>query len=367
MPVKRSGSGPSKAQKRTRFTSPSPAESSGSLERDDDNLLEEDLPEGAANERARSKKLLKDQDGYGSDSSNDEEGVVPSRRAGAKDDEDVDMFADEVDDAKDKDEGKGKGKEFMDIEEIEGQEFDRRRGTSEEEESDDGGDVRKSRKKVKEADLGNEVTPFNMKSEMDEGRFTADGESYVANDRDPGEKHDMWLNDMDKEEIAKARKAHRDRERAEREKEEREAGGGEDRKRRENELMKEAVVLMERGETVLETLQRLGKEVEEKRKREEAGQKKKSWAERQKERKAAMASEQEQRYVVWARARMTESTQRPHSYVEPVYESLQHRLRPNHHRSSRRLFPFARIASTHAACPEDKRHRIEWLGDRDPR
>jgi CD2 antigen cytoplasmic tail-binding protein 2 len=48
--------------------------------------------------------------------------------------------------------------------------------------------------------------------------------------------------------------------------------------------------LMERGETVLEALQRIGREQEDKRKEEEGKRgKKKTWAERQKERKAAMA------------------------------------------------------------------------------
>ena len=300
MAAKRDNAGPSNPQKRARFVSPSPgAGSSTSLERGDDSLLEEDLPEGAANVRAKSKRQVKDQDGYGSDSSNDDEGVVPSRRTGAiDDDEDVDMFADDVEDDKGTGKGKGKGKvedkEFMDLEQIEGQEFDRRRvGTEDDSDSEEETDERKFRKKVKEADLGFEVTPFNMKAEMDEGRFTADGESYMANERDPGEKHDMWLDDVDKEEIRKAKRAHREREKAEREKEEREDGVGRG-KERENELMREAVGLMQRGETVLETLQRLGKEVEEKTRKEEAGQKKKSWAERQKERKAAMAVEQEQ-------------------------------------------------------------------------
>ena len=299
MSAKRAAAGPSQPIKRTRFASGSPdihTRTSASLEREDD-LLEEDLPEGSANIRAKSKRQLKDKEGYGSDSSNDEEGVVLSRRTGDKgDDQDVDMFADDVDDdnGKGKEKGAKQTKEFMDLEEIEGQEFDRRRAANgDDSASEEETDERKVRKKEKEADLGFEVTPFNMKSEMDEGRFTADGETYVANDRDPGDKHDMWLDDLDKEEIRKARKAHRDREKVEREREERENDTGRG-KERENELMREAVGLMDRGETILETLQRLGKEVEDKAKKDEAGQKKKSWAERQRERKAAMAVEQEQ-------------------------------------------------------------------------
>jgi CD2 antigen cytoplasmic tail-binding protein 2 len=296
MPVKRAAAGPGITQKRTRFASPSPAaESSGSLEADDA-FLEEDLPEGAQRAKARSKRQLKDQDGYGSDSSNDDEGVVPSRRPGVED-EDVDMFADDVDEKIDK-KGKGKEKEFMDLNDVEGQEFSKRDEEESDSEDEEDMDEKGKRKRGLEKDLGIEVTPFNMKNEMEEGRFTADGENYVANEKDQGEKHDMWLEDLDKEEIKKARKAHKERERLEREREERESGGGEEgaeeRKRKEAQLMREAVELMQRGETVLEALQRLGKEVEDKRKRDEAGQKKKSWAERQKERKAAMAADQEQ-------------------------------------------------------------------------
>ncbi|WVR07987.1 hypothetical protein IAU60_005030 [Kwoniella sp. DSM 27419] len=307
MPVKRSAAGSSTNQKKARFahagaTSP-PGSASGSVSAGEDDLLEDDLQQGAARDKQRARRSLKDQDGYGSDSSNDEEGVVPSRRPGAKaeEDDDVDMFADDVDD-KEKDKGKGKGKgkekEFMDINEIEGQEFERpARSTAAAGEQDSDSEeerARESKGTGLDGDMGAEITPFNMKSEMDQGRFTADGEAYMENDKDPNDKHDMWLEDLDKEAIKKARRAHREREKQEQEREEREAtGAGRD---KELSLMREAVDLMQRGETVLEALQRLGFEVEEKKKKEEkeAGGKKKSWAERQKERKKLMAVEQEQ-------------------------------------------------------------------------
>ncbi|ORY34665.1 hypothetical protein BCR39DRAFT_585630 [Naematelia encephala] len=292
MPVKRAHATSGSGSKRTRFTSPSPAaESSNSLEGDDNAYLEDDLPESSSRIKSRERRKVKDTDGYGSDSSNDEEGVVPSRRPGGKEEEeeDVDMFADDVPVVEEKGKSKGKEKEFMDLDEIEGQEFDR--PPNERDASDDSDlEERVASNKAKgfDEELGTEITPFNMKNEMEEGRFTADGEAFVANERDPNEKHDMWLDDLDKEEIKKARKAHREREKIERERQEKEANlaGG---KEREHELMREAVKLMERGETVLEALQRLGKDAEEKRKKDEAGGKKKSWAERQKERKAAMA------------------------------------------------------------------------------
>ncbi|WWD20371.1 hypothetical protein CI109_104847 [Kwoniella shandongensis] len=296
MPAKRSAGGPSVAQKRTRFAaSASPADSPSADV--DDAYLEEDLPEGGAKARQKVRRSLKDQEGYGSDSSNDEEGVVPSRRPGTKDeDDDVDMFADDVDEDKDK-KDKGKGKEFLDLSEIEGQEFDQTNAAAKGEGDDSDSDDEEKRKNTGtglDGDMGIDITPFNMKNEMQEGRFTADGEAYEENDKDPNEKHDMWLANLDKDEIKKARRAHREREKAEKEKEEKEAAGGEEKKREEEKLLREAVDLMQRGETVLEALQRLGKEVEEKRKKDEQGNKKKSWAEKQRERKALMAAQEEQ-------------------------------------------------------------------------
>jgi CD2 antigen cytoplasmic tail-binding protein 2 len=293
MPVKRQTAGPSvPTQKRTRFTSSPPAGTKAGDINDD--LLEEDLPENAAQSKARSRKQLKDQDGYGSDSSNDEEGVVPSRRADAKEDEDddVDMFADDVEEKeKEKAKGKGKEKEFMDLNDITGQEF----GQDEEENEGYDSEAERQRRKVGlDGDMGIDIIPFNMKAEMEEGRFTADGETYIANDKDPNEKHDVWLEGMDDDAILKAREAHKERERLERVREEREEKGLEGGKGEQDKLMRIAVDLMERGETVLEALQRLGKEVEDKRKREEAGAKKKTWAEKQKERKAAAAQEAQQ-------------------------------------------------------------------------
>lgn len=291
-PTKRKDQPGPSGQKRTRFdTSPPPRDRSNSLDALDDDL-ENDLQQGAGRAKQKEKRQLKDKGGYGSDSSDDEEGVVPSRKA-KEEEEDVDMFGEVEDKPGKKDKGKEKKKEFMDMDDIEGQEFDRRRGGTTDEESgsedEQPGNERAGRKKKKEKDLGFEVTAFNMKAEMDEGRFTADGEGYIENERDPDDKHDVWLSDMDKDAIKKARKAHRDRERLEAEKEDAESRGlG---KEREAELMRAAVALMERGETILEALQRLGHGVEEKRKKEDQG-KKKSWAEKQKERKALMAEQE---------------------------------------------------------------------------
>lgn len=285
MPVKRTGGDTSAAPKRTRFASPPPTTRAGSngAQEAEDQFLDADITETSRGAKKREKRAVKDTEGYGSDSSDDEEGVVPSRRPGAKDDEEddeMDMFADEAEDDKD-DKGKGKEKEkkkeFMDLDDIKGQEFSKR---SEEEDSDSE-DEGKPKGEGLDGDMG-ELTPFNMKNEMETGRFTADGEAYVENSADPHDIHDTWLGEVDKDAIKKARRAHRERERLEKEREQREeevSGVGSE--EREQGLMREAIELMERGETVLEALQRLGKDE----KKKDAG-KKKSWAERQKERKA---------------------------------------------------------------------------------
>jgi CD2 antigen cytoplasmic tail-binding protein 2 len=278
--------GPSET-KRTRFASPPPPRDRSTSVDGPDEFLEEDLQQGAGRAKQKSKRQIQDTEGYKSDSSNDDEGIVPSRRPKEEEEEDVDMFG-EVEEKKDK--GKEKKKDFMDMDDIEGQEFDKRKDGMSEDESDSdaeiAGDEVTERKKRKEKALGYEVTGFNMKEEMEEGKFTADGETYVENAKDEGDKHDVWLTDMDKDAIKKARRAHKEREKQEAEREEAEAKGVG--KEREHELMQAAVDLMERGETVLEAVQRLGKEAEDKRKKEDQG-KKKSWAERQKERKALMA------------------------------------------------------------------------------
>jgi len=269
---KRAGPSSTTKVKRTRFESAEP---------DEDGLLEEDLPENGAKTRAREKKKVKDTEGYGSDSSNDEEGVVPSRRPGKQDegdgdgDGDMDMFGEAPEPEEKKSENSKSKKEFMDLNDFEGQEF-----ADEGSDSDSEVEAEKlTRKQGLDGPMGFDITPFNMKSEMDEGRFTTDGEVYQANEKDPGENHDQWLEGLDKDAVKKARRAQRERERIEKEAEERDLGG----KERENEMLAQAVELLERGETVLEGLQRLGKEVEDKRK----GIGKMSWAEKQKERKLA--------------------------------------------------------------------------------
>lgn len=237
--------GPS--QKRTRFVEPS---------EDPANFAEEvdaQLENPSAHRKGRVKA-----EGYDSDSSDDGEGVVFSRRPGAAatvEDEDEDMFAmGEKEERKEaEDVGKKKKAEYLRLGDIEGQEFgDEGSGESEEEDEPEDEDDAERRKK---AGMGFELSSFNMRDEMEEGKFSADG-TYVRT-FDPHAVHDRWMEGLDDREIKKARKSRKQQERIQREKmkaeeEELKQLGGKE------QVEKQLVGMLKKGESVLEALQRLG-------------------------------------------------------------------------------------------------------------
>jgi CD2 antigen cytoplasmic tail-binding protein 2 len=203
-------------------------------------------------------------DGYESDSSDDGEGVVFSRRPGtdgAANVDDDDMFATgpkEEDKAKaGEKKGGGKDEAFLRLGDIEGQEFGRGSGddggdsSGDEDEPEDEDDAERRKK----AGMGYELSSFNMREEMEEGKFSADG-MYVRN-FDPHALHDRWMDGFGEREIKLARKRKRRQERAQEEKiraEEQELAqlGGKDA------VEREVLAMLKKGETVLEALQRLG-------------------------------------------------------------------------------------------------------------
>jgi CD2 antigen cytoplasmic tail-binding protein 2 len=231
--------------------------------------------------------------------------VVPSRsgkkKEGAGEDEDEDMFGELSGDegAKDKGKSKEEKKEFLNLTDIEGQDFGHKSGNYVGERSDDDDSEYDSEEEQRKAAEGKgldgpmaaELTAFNMKSELTEGRMTADGESYQTNDRDPHEQYDRWLEGTDRSAVRKARRAKREQDRAEKQREEREKEEqtGEGRREKEAGLMRGIVELLDRGETVLEGLQRHGADLEKERKKvsKEKG-KKQTWAEKQRERRAIL-------------------------------------------------------------------------------
>ncbi|KAF8212138.1 hypothetical protein K438DRAFT_1902951 [Mycena galopus ATCC 62051] len=117
----------------------------------------------------------------------DGEGVVESRKKGAED-EDDDMFA-------------KKKEEYLRLGDIEGQE--RRAGG------------RGRRGAPEEGGMGFEMSSFNMRDEMEEGKFTEDG-TYVKS-FDPHGVHDRWMEGLDEREIKLARRRKRQQERQQKE------------------------------------------------------------------------------------------------------------------------------------------------------
>ena len=236
--------------KKTRFLEPP----------DDEANFAEEVDAALENPSATRKGRVKTE-GYDSDSSDDGEGVVLSRRAGADaaaNDEDEDMFATSPKEDDKAEAGEKKGsEEFLRLGDIEGQEFGRGSG-------DDGGDDDGDSSEPEDEDdaerrnkvgMGYEMSSFNMREEMEEGKFSADG-MYVRN-FDPHALHDRWMDGLGESEIKLARKRKRQRERAQREKmqaEERELEslGGK------GAVEREVLSMLKKGETVLEALQRLG-------------------------------------------------------------------------------------------------------------
>jgi CD2 antigen cytoplasmic tail-binding protein 2 len=191
-------------------------------------------------------------EGYESDSSDDGEGVVMSRRK-AEHDEGDDMFAMGEKEGKEEEPNGKKEEVFLRLGDIEGQEFGEESGSesSDEREPEDEDDAERRRKQG----MGYELSAFNMREEMEEGKFSEDG-MYVRS-FDAHGVHDRWMEGVDEKEIKLARRRKRHQERQQKEKmkaEEREleqSGGKE-------ELEKALVALLKKGETVLEALQRLG-------------------------------------------------------------------------------------------------------------
>ena len=103
---------------------------------------------------------------------------------------------------------------------------------------------------------GVKITGFNMKEEMKTGKFDEEG-NFIENAKDPHAQHDSWLaGQYSRKKIKAAREAQLRLEREMREKEAREEQEDND----EDELRKQLVEHMMRGESVLETLRRLGKD-----------------------------------------------------------------------------------------------------------
>lgn len=191
-------------------------------------------------EKAKTRRGAVKLQGYASDetdTSDDDGAALFNRRKENIADDDDDMFADDdiskQENSKDLD-GKKKVR-YLELDEIEGQEY-----TSKDAYDEESGETL--------------IEAFNMKAEMEEGRFDEAG-NYVRNKKDPNAFHDNWLQGVSRKDIEKAKRAHEKQEQERKLKEAEEASKGPlDR----ISIWKELLTIMKRGETLLDALQRLG-------------------------------------------------------------------------------------------------------------
>ncbi|KAI6089038.1 hypothetical protein F4821DRAFT_232782 [Hypoxylon rubiginosum] len=213
-------------------------------------------------------------DGYDSDSDREELGTLHASKAKPKkEDEDMDdMFAadedgDEKDDTVDYSTGK-KSKEvrFQDTSEIQGQVAESKSGgrVRLDDESSEDDDEEAIELAIQEEGLDEEVgagglkkhapkvEAFNLKAESEEGKFDEAG-NFVRKAIDPDAVHDRWLDGVSKKDMKKAAEAHSRREAEQRQKR------IEDDSALTADLLKSLILHLERGETSLEALARLGR------------------------------------------------------------------------------------------------------------
>ena len=237
-----------------------------------------------AEERAKAKKgkdvsLAEQLDGYARDGKSNDK---------TEEEEDADMFADIDEEFNDDEDGEGdtaakkkaKAVRFLEENEIEGQVESSKSGghvsanfaldpkgklsshaMDDQESSDDEDEAALAAEEEgvdEEVGAGGlkrnapKVDAFNMKAEQEEGRFD-DAGNFVRKAADPDAKHDMWLEGVSKKEMKKAAEAHEKREEERRQ------------KRREDDAMlmpdilRTLILRLEKGETVLEALARLGR------------------------------------------------------------------------------------------------------------
>lgn len=199
------------------------------------------------------------------------DGASGGATAADDDDDDDDMFAAADDDKEDQAKGdedektKKKSVQFLDNREILGQEQNSRSGGTvrldDVESSDDEEDKALAMEEEgvdEEVGAGGlkrnapKVEAFNLKEEMEGGQFDDQG-NYVRKAGDPDAVHDTWLDGLSKKDLKKAKEAHDKRE-AEARKQRLEEDGISA-----SDLLRSLILQLEKAETPLEALARLGK------------------------------------------------------------------------------------------------------------
>ncbi|KAL1854867.1 hypothetical protein Daus18300_011285 [Diaporthe australafricana] len=199
-------------------------------------------------------------------------------REGGDEEEDEDMFAADDDDPDEQDTNdpaapsttsrgkKGKEVRFLDAHKIEGQEITSKSGghihlEEQNASSDDEEDIELA---IQEEGVDDEIgmgglkrnapkiDAFNMKNEQEDGAFDEAG-NFIRKAIDPDAVHDRWLDGVSKKEMKKAREAHERREAELR------AARKEDDTLLTQDLLRSLILRLERGETPIEALARLGR------------------------------------------------------------------------------------------------------------
>ncbi|GAD97981.1 hypothetical protein NFIA_022180 [Paecilomyces variotii No. 5] len=146
-----------------------------------------------------------------------------------------------------------KGADAVDVEEVSGEESDvpdeERAKITEDVDEELGAGAKKTHAPLLDA--------FNMRAEQEEGRFDEQG-NYVRKAVDPDAVYDNWLDGLSKKDIKKAKDA------AEKRDAERKARERADDSVLTADLLRTLITNMQRGETVLEALARLGKGIQKK-------------------------------------------------------------------------------------------------------
>ncbi|KAL1984510.1 hypothetical protein VTN96DRAFT_9109 [Rasamsonia emersonii] len=275
------GDGPS-SSKKPRFDLRNPTELAPDALEEDDILDADEIGRGR-----RVRRNAVNIDGYESDSENEAFEARAEARAKAnqqqknQEEQDDDMFAELKEDFEeaDADESRKKKKSvrFLRDEEIEGQVESSRGGhklradlsrpdvvEDNDKESDSESDVPDEERARLDEGMDEELgagskkknapllDAFNMRAEQEEGRFDEEG-NYIRKAADPDAIHDTWLEGVSKKDIKRAREAaaRRDAERREKDRETDSILT--------SDLLRTLITHLERGETVLEALARLGK------------------------------------------------------------------------------------------------------------
>lgn len=274
--------------------------------REDDGILDADVF-GSRGQQVRRNAV--NIDGYDSDSENegfDGQATAKARSSKdkSKDEEAGDMFADLEEDFRDGDDsegdatrkgpGKKKAVRFLEADEIEGEVLNSRSGghvsaNFQADKSANGiaNGLEESRTEAQEvesssesevddetrAEVGEEIDEelgagakkthapkldaFNMRTEQEEGRFDEQG-NYVRKAADPDAVHDSWLEGLSKKDMRRAKEA------ADKREQERRRADVQKDSVLTSDALKTLIPLLEKGETVLEALARLGKGKEKK-------------------------------------------------------------------------------------------------------